>query len=87
MGGMTKDTLKASANARQYENTKPEQLGNLHERMQYVMKLMCEQRADMPHDVWHAVFDLETEVKHYETKVYSFGQGTWIKPARVRRKS
>ena len=85
MGGVTKDTIKAADNVRQYEDAKPKQFGNLHERMQYVMKLMREQRADVPHDVWHAVFDLETELKHYETKSYSFGQGTWIKPGPVNK--
>ena len=27
------------------------------------------------HEVWHAIYDLETELKHYETKPYSFGKG------------
>jgi len=85
MGGVTKDTIKAADNKLVYADTKPEQFGNLHERMQYLMKLMREQQADMPHDVWHAVFDLETELKHYETKPYSFGQGTWIKPGPVNK--
>lgn len=83
MGAVTKDKLEASVNARQYDHTKPKQLGNLHERMQYLMKLIREQQADVPHDVWHAIFDLETELKHYKTKTFSFGQGLWIKPGPV----
>jgi len=35
--------------------------------------------------VWNAVYDLETELKHYETKPYSFGRGQWIKPGPVNK--
>ena len=41
MGGVTKDTLKAADNKLGSTlNTKPDQFGNLHERMQYLMKLI-----------------------------------------------
>lgn len=85
MGGVTKDTIKAADNKLAYADTEPEQFGNLHERMQYLMKLIHEQRADVPSDVWNAVYDLETELKHYETKAYSFGKGQWIKPGPVNK--
>ena len=85
MGGVTKDTIKAADNVRQYEDAKPEQFGNLHERMKYLMQVIHEQRADVPSDVWHAIYDLETELEHYETKVYSFGKGQWIKPGPVNK--
>lgn len=85
MGGVTKDTIKAADNKLAYKDTKPDQFGNLHERMQYLMKLIHEQRADVPSAVWHAIYDLETELQHYETKVYSFGKGHWIKPGPVNK--
>jgi len=88
MGGVTKETIKAADNKLAYEEAKPEQFGNLHERMQYLMKLIHDHegiRDDVPSDVCHAIYDLETELKHYETKPYSFGRGQWIKPGPVNK--
>lgn len=86
MGAVTIDAIKAAESQRAYEEATPKQFGNLHERMKYLMKKMGEAGwEDVPHDVWHAVFDLETELKHYEAKPYSFGQGRWIKPGPVNK--
>ncbi len=52
---------------KEFENTEPKQLGSLYERMQRVMSLMCseEYRDQIPHDLWHAVWDLKSEVEEY----------------------
>ena len=47
----------------EYKNTEPRQLGNLHQRMRYVMEVM--QRIGhkrIGNELWQAVFDLQTEV-------------------------
>jgi len=86
LGGVTIDMIKAAESQRAYEKATPEQFGNLHGRMKYLMEKMREAGwEDVPHDVWHAVFDLETELKHHEVQPYSFGQGRRIKPRPVNK--
>ena len=58
-----------------YENTVPDQFGNLHERMQYLM--CCAKKygtTGMPSEIWHAIWDLQTEVKYYEPVNPPYGQ-------------
>lgn len=62
--------------AAQYDKTKPKQFGNLHERMRYAMELMQKHANDVPSDLWHAMLDLETEVKMHEPAMPPFGRRT-----------
>ncbi len=61
-----------------YENSNPKQLGNLHERMQYVMACLEKARADgkveLPHDLYQGIFDLATEVKYHTPATPPFGR-------------
>jgi hypothetical protein len=63
-------------NAAIYDLATPKQLGDLHERMKFVMKALEEARGwktsepdqefdEMYHDLVWGLIDLETEVKHY----------------------
>lgn len=54
---------------KQYKDAKPRQLGNLHERMKFVLEAMQKGERDkpgsIPRDLWDGMYDLETEVgKH-----------------------
>ena len=52
--------------AQKYQLAEPKQFGNLHQRMKLVILLMQKERELMPHDLWNAIYDLETEVKYHE---------------------
>lgn len=71
-------TAKDKACADQYRNCKPKQFGNLHERMQYVMKLLNRGHtaSSIENDLWHALFDLETEVSYHEPQKPPYGRRT-----------
>jgi hypothetical protein len=61
-----------------YDSAVANQFGNLHERMKFVLEAM--QRAEkatpdsIPHDLWHGVFDLETEVRGHVPAEPPFGR-------------
>ena len=62
-----KRTAEQVANSQAYEQCKPEQFGNMHERMKYLIECAQEARqsgGDLM-DVWHLMFDLEREVRYY----------------------
>jgi hypothetical protein len=64
-----------------YERTEPKQFGNLHERMKFLM--VCVEKhgeAVIPHDVRHAIWDLQTEVMHHKPITPPFGQRFNKKP-------
>jgi hypothetical protein len=76
-----------------YERAKPKQLGDLHERMKFVMKALEEARGwktsepdpefdDLYHDLVFGIFDLETEVKYYVAQKPPFGSRVERKPIR-----
>ena len=74
---MPKMTQKTPAqNRADYAKAKPKQFGNLHERMKFLIQhagkleeatreARMNDRKLMPGfgDVWHAIWDLETEIK------------------------
>ena len=57
-----------------YEATAPKQFGNLHERMKYVMALLEAEKDNVSDKLWHAVFDLETEVKFHTPAEPPYGR-------------
>lgn len=57
-----------------YENTNPKQLGNLHERMKYLLELAKAHENEIPTEVWHAIFDLEIEVKNHKPAMPPYGR-------------
>lgn len=67
---------KDFAVAKRYEETKPKQFGNLHERMRFAMELMLRHNDVIPAALWHAMYDLETEVKMHEPAMPPFGRRT-----------
>jgi hypothetical protein len=65
-----KITKKEFENVDHYNKCKSKQLGNLHERMRYVMELLadCESESKMSVELWNAIADLELEVQFHEPK-------------------
>jgi hypothetical protein len=84
--------------AQDYASVKPKQLGNLHERMKFVMKALEEARGwktsepdpefdEMYHDLVHGLFDLENEVKFYRPEQPAIAARGWkIKRAKTKRR-
>lgn len=71
MANLTDDNLRCM---REYKKCNPVQLGNLHQRMKYVMKIMQRLGPDrVGNELWHAVFDLQTEVQCFEPVSPPFG--------------
>ena len=71
MANLTDDNLRCM---REYKKCNPVQLGNLHQRMKYVMAIMRRLGQDhVDSALWHAVFDMETEVKFYKPASPPFG--------------
>lgn len=75
---MANITSNEVANSERYERTEPKFLGNLHERMKYVMAAMQKHYQVVPSELWQAVHDLQTEVRYYEPVNPPFGK----RPAR-----
>ena len=56
------DSIIASA----YRNSMAEQFGNLHQRMKWLIETIQRQAEwVIPSDVWQAVHELESEIKHH----------------------
>lgn len=72
MGNSTKEERRVTVLTNQFNKSKPKQYGNLHERLQYLLKLVEKHRAKgkpvvgVPADIYAAVYDLRTEVRNYE---------------------
>jgi hypothetical protein len=58
----------------QYRKAQPKQFGDLHERMKLVIALMQAAKASVPDELWHAIYDLETEVSFYEPAKPPYGR-------------
>jgi hypothetical protein len=58
-----------------FEQKQPVQFGDLHERMHYLIELICrpENVDRVPIEVSHAIWDLKTEVEGYAA-LPSFGR-------------
>jgi hypothetical protein len=57
---------KASENAARYEGCRPKALGNLHERLKFVVECGRAHGLWETHrELWNAILDLEVEAKHY----------------------
>jgi hypothetical protein len=49
-----------------YRDAEPQQFGTLHERMKWLVDtIRCHGESVIPSDVWHAVHDLENELRHH----------------------
>jgi hypothetical protein len=57
-----------------YLGTPARQLGNLHERMRYVMELLREHTESVPHELANAIYDLETEVSYHTPAKPAYGR-------------
>lgn len=57
-----------------YRAAEPKQFGNLHERMKYAIAMLQDQHGVVSNDLWHAVWDLATEVKHYRPVEPPYGR-------------
>ncbi len=57
-----------------YAEAKPKQFGNMHERMKYLIAVATEHEAEVPNDVWHAIWDLKTEVEGHTPIEPPFGR-------------
>lgn len=68
----------AQQNAREYRGAKPRQFGNLHERMQFLIQLLQKHRREVPREIDVAIYDLETEVRHYKPTRPPYGQRSVI---------
>ena len=62
---MAKLTPQDMAISIAYRKCQAKQFGDLHQRMKYVVELMQQAREVIPNDLWHAIYDLETEAMHY----------------------
>lgn len=61
---------------RQYNEAKPKQFGNMHERMKFLLQEMhANGHASIPNSVGVAIWDLLTEVKNTPAQK-SYGQRT-----------
>lgn len=68
---------KADRQHRQdYEQTEPKQMGNLHERMKYVMSIASEERELISGSFWQALCDLQLEVLHHVPANPPYGRRT-----------
>ena len=66
-------TAKDKKRKAAYDASKPQQLGNLHERMKYVMLMLT---GDERNDLWQAIYDLEIEVAYHEPADPPYGRRT-----------
>ena len=78
--------MDAKRNAAFYKNANPRQLGNLHERMKFVMKALEKARGfetnepdhgkfdQMYPDLVCGLFDLQNEVRYYTPARPAFGK-------------
>lgn len=63
--------------SRAYRATAPKQLGTLHERMQYTMRLSRDVELEKTHhELWHAICDLELETRFHVPADPPFGKKT-----------
>jgi len=70
---MTEPTLNHNAK-RNYEACAPRQFGDLHQRMKFLMDLVQGRQGEFPNDVWHAIWDLKTEVENHVPENPPFGR-------------
>jgi hypothetical protein len=70
---MAKKHPRTTASA-SYDEAKPKQFGNLHERMKFLIEVASARQPEVPTDAWHAIFDLETEVRGYRAIEPPFGR-------------
>lgn len=78
MGAISKEELRISKLSERFGKSKPKQYGNLHERMQYLIKVADKHQAEIPAAVYAAIFDLRTEVRNYEPVNPPYGSRTGI---------
>lgn len=82
---MKETTSTEKSYAKAYDQTEPKQFGNLHERMQYLMACAkAHGEQTVPSDMWNAIWDLQTEVKHYKPVNPPFGHHVGYKSSGVK---
>jgi len=72
---MSKTGSRDIDQAKEYEACKAKQFGNLHERMKFLINAISDagqEKIDVK--IWHAVFDLETEVKYHKPTSPPYGR-------------
>jgi hypothetical protein len=69
-----------------YAKAKPKQFGNLHERMKFLLGLLSPGMDKNYPGLRVAIFDLETEVKHYRPEKTPFGHRAVKTPKPRQRK-
>lgn len=59
-----------------YRECEPNQLGSMHERMKRVMQIASDEevRKAIPHELYDALCDLETEVSYHEPARPPYGR-------------
>lgn len=63
-------------NSIRYEKAMPEQFGDMHERMKFLIQEAQKANEKVPQTVWHAIWDLEAEVKNHAAIRPPFGKRT-----------
>lgn len=67
-------TKQDAEREQRHKKTAPKQLGNLHERTQYLIATIQGHGDVIPNDTWHAIYDLQTEVAFYEPAKPPYGR-------------
>ncbi len=69
-------TRAQEAVADRYRDARPRQLGDLHQRMRWVMEVARKDKAAgaLGNDLWQALHDLQTEVSYHEPARPPFGK-------------
>ncbi|WPJ96860.1 hypothetical protein SH580_03960 [Coraliomargarita algicola] len=82
---MKEITKKDKLIAAEYEKAAPNQFGNLHERMKYLLSLIENIEEESPNaDVKWAAYDLETEIKYHSPANPPFGTRVGYKSPDIR---
>jgi hypothetical protein len=84
MGGLTKEMQQVSLNKVNYKESKPDERGNLHERMKHLLHVVKQQKR-IPPSIVEAINLLENEIECYDP-LPSYGQRQWVKPKPQNRK-
>lgn len=59
---------------RPYGEVKPKQFGDMHERMKYLIQEAQREEDQIPVGLWHAIWDLQTEVQNHVAIQPPFGK-------------
>lgn len=71
---MPRHRTTRTANQRDYDQAKSKQLGDLHQRMKFLIEVAKPYEEVLPGEVWHAIWDLKDEVENYKPARPPFGR-------------